>query len=371
MDSPSQALITKLESLGLASRVEEYATVFKSDINMLATLSLHADCFQELLEYLHTHVEAYTVEFIGSDSIWVPIDYLKVVFGADKNFRNRLNRFVKGLGSNHFRVEEEDVVMELGLGPIGNSFLSFEMTVTLFLNENKISGEDLTKDSRPGKGKGKEEAHLVQEHEDEPADILPVEVEASMALMLLQHDEEAETVDAMLEGEDIISEIPELDISCLHPIVVDGAEFLFLDDIIKSLGLREDEALCILATIAGAEEEDTVQLEFEDHTETKKLEYISYEGQRSLEDTVARALVEIQHAAPEYTCVPETAFMPPKPLIVTADRDDHGSIDIMHPKVHDSDNDTLVNLYPSFNPKYIGFVCFIGVKLLFADGLAN
>ncbi|WP_208972742.1 hypothetical protein, partial [Escherichia coli] len=74
----------------------------------------HRADLDELLDYLRTHVEVYAVEFTGSDSIWVPIDYLKVVFGADKNFRNRLNHFVKELGSNHFRVEDDDVVMEFG-----------------------------------------------------------------------------------------------------------------------------------------------------------------------------------------------------------------------------------------------------------------
>ena len=55
----------------------------------------------------------------------------------------------------------------------------------------------------------------------------------------------------MLEGDYIVEEIPEADLSCLNPIVVDGAEYLLLDDISKSLGLREDEALCIMGDIAG------------------------------------------------------------------------------------------------------------------------
>ena len=54
----------------------------------------------------------------------------------------------------------------------------------------------------------------------------------------------------MLEGDYVVEEILEADLTCLNPIVVDGAEYLLLDDISKSLGLCEDEALCILGDIA-------------------------------------------------------------------------------------------------------------------------
>ena len=49
--------------------------------------------------------------------------------------------------------------------------------------------------------------------------------------------------------------MPEFDVWLLLPVVVNGCEFLFLDDVCKCMGLREDEALSALAQIAAVEEE--------------------------------------------------------------------------------------------------------------------
>ena len=328
--------------------MEEFVRIFEGEIDVMGTLSLHSDVFQELLDYFHTHVKPYTVQFSESDQIWVPIDYLKVIFGGDKNFRTRLNRFVKGLASNHFREEDHDIVMEFGLGPIGNSFLSCEMTYVLFLNENKLHGKE-AKTLTGDKGKGKE-ACFVQDNEDEEVEVLPSDVEASLALMMFQGGEE-ESAETMLEGDHVTAEIPEVDITCLNPIIIDGAEYLLLDDISKSVGLREDEALCILGDIAGKQEGNRIEIEYENETETKKLEYISYEGQRSLEETVALALVDIQNAAPEYELIPESAFLPHQPLVVADAKDDKGSIDIMRPELVAGDEDTKVIFNVFYNLK--------------------
>ena len=44
-------------------------------------------------------------------------------------------------------------------------------------------------------------------------------------------------------------------LSCVDPIIMNGIEFLFLDDIAKSLSLsRENEALLILSIIAGMQD---------------------------------------------------------------------------------------------------------------------
>ena len=118
--------------------MEEYVRFFKGEIDVLATLTLHSDYFQELMEYFHAHVVSFTIDFVESGRIWVPIDYLKVIFGGDKNFCTRLSGFIKGLVNSHLRVEEDDVVMEFGLGQIGNIFLSCEMAYVLFLSENKL-----------------------------------------------------------------------------------------------------------------------------------------------------------------------------------------------------------------------------------------
>lgn len=54
----------------------------------------------------------------------------------------------------------------------------------------------------------------------------------------------------MLEPQEVVDALPELEVTMLNPIIVDGIEFLFLADIEKSMGLREDEALSILAIVA-------------------------------------------------------------------------------------------------------------------------
>ena len=167
-----------------------------------------------------------------------------------------------------------------------------------------------------------------------------------MALMMFQQGVQEESTETMLKGDYVVEEIPEADLSCLNPIVVDGAKYLLLDDISKSLGLCEDEALCIMGDIAGRQEGDKLEIEYENEIDTKKLEYISYEGQRSLEDTVALALMDIQNAAQEYALVPESAFVPHKPLVVGDAVDDKGSIDIMRPDLVAADEDTKVNTGP-------------------------
>ena len=146
---------------------------------------------------------------------------------------------MQGLASSHLIVEEDDGFMEFGLGPIGNSFMSCEMSYVLFLSENKLHHKEAKPQTRADKGKGKE-ACFVKDNQEEKVDVLTTEVEASMALMMFQQGVQEESPETMLEGDYIVEEIPEADLSCLNPIVIDGAEYLVLDDISKSLGLRED-----------------------------------------------------------------------------------------------------------------------------------
>ena len=68
-----------------------------------------------------------------------------------------------------------------------------------------------------------------------------------MALMLLQSGDSVKEDDWMLEPDEVGDVLPDLDVITLNPILVDGKEFLFLDDISKSVGLREDDALSALA----------------------------------------------------------------------------------------------------------------------------
>ena len=124
------------------------------------------------------------------------------------------------------------------------------MYYILFLSYNKLHVKEAKTQTRGDKGKGKE-ACFVKDNQEEKVEVLPTEVEASMALMMFQQGVQEESPETMLEGDYIVEEIPEADLTCLNPIVIDGVVYLLLDDINKSLGLREDETLCILGDIVG------------------------------------------------------------------------------------------------------------------------
>ena len=48
-----------------------------------------------------------------------------------------------------------------------------------------------------------------------------------------------------------MEEVADLELQTLHPILIDGVEFLFLDDISHVLGLHQDETLSVIAMYAG------------------------------------------------------------------------------------------------------------------------
>lgn len=178
---------------------------------------------------------------------------------------------------------------------------------------------------------------------------LPAQTEASMALVLLQTGDSVDEDDRMLELDEVVGELPDLDVVTLNPILVDGKEFLFLDDISKSLGFREDEARSILANTTSTLDEGetlakppTFAIDFEDHDLTKSLEYLSYHGQRTHEENVAAALVVIQDAAKDYD-LPDSAFGPAG-ICVPTKVDNTGSININEPNIIDVDDNVEVRL---------------------------
>ena len=80
--------------------------------------------------------------------------------------------------------------------------------------------------------------------------------------------------------DEVLDVVPELDVSTLNPIIINGKEFLFLNDIEKTLGLREDEALGIISNGAGVPEEaktlerrPRVQIDSDDQNLTKALAF--------------------------------------------------------------------------------------------------
>lgn len=316
---------------------------------MQRTVDLHAEAFQEQVQYMNDVVAQYVVQLPESTTRWVPVDLIRHLYHGDKSFRFRLNRFLKGLTSTNYRVEDDDTVFELQVGNVGTTFLSWDMTLALFLQEGRDA------DKKKGKAKSKEVA-LVKESKGEEEEALSDVAEASMALILLQQGpNEDEEPHRDLEGDQIVEEIPELDVTTLHPIIMDDKEFLFLDDICKSLGLREDEALSILAISCGFHNEDTpeqqttgVQIDFDDHSVTKALEFQGYDKERTIEETVSNALVAIQNVAAEYENVPQEAFQPHKRLHVdTSVQQSGSSIDICNPRTSQCDDDAEVRLNQS------------------------
>lgn len=135
MASTSTSLLAKLKESGLVGRAPSYLPVFEGEINMQATTELHRQTFLEILQYMEVYIAEYAVELPDSTSRWVPVDYIKHLYVHDKNFRFRLSRFLNGLTKRTYRVEDKDVVEELGLGNIGSYFLSWDMVMTVMLHE--------------------------------------------------------------------------------------------------------------------------------------------------------------------------------------------------------------------------------------------
>ena len=181
-----------------------------------------------------------------------------------------------------------------------------------------------------------QEAHA---HEENVTD----QWEASMALVCLQGTAPEEDLDLLVEGDEVLKEIPDLSILSLSPIILDGKEFLFLDDISKTIGLREDEALSVLAVNAGAACKSTdkgkAKIEFEDNHLTKALAYNA--GSSSLEAVVAKALIEIKEAGAFYESVPDSAFEPHLPLYASQAQD-QGSINLTNEQIIANDDGTEV-----------------------------
>ena len=164
-----------------------------------------------------------------------------------------------------------------------------------------------------------------------------------MALVCLQGTAPKEDLDLLVEGDEVLKEIPDLSIMSLSPIILDGKEFLFLDDISKTIGLCKDEALSILAVNAGAACKSTdkgkAKIEFEDNHLTKALAYNA--SSSSLEAVVAKALIEIKEEGAFYESVPDSAFEPHLPLYASQAQD-QGSINLTNEQLIANDDGTEV-----------------------------
>ena len=345
MASGSQDLLGKLESLGLQAQASAYLPVFQGKIDMQATVNLHRDGFQEYLDYLEQHVRTYAVQLPNSTNTWVPIDFIKFIYGNSKNFKQRLMRFVKKFTTRDYRQEDDDVVMDLDKGPLGNFFLSWDMTLAFMLQEGQISGG-----SRTAAQPATVEASLVHEEQVEVEENLTEQEEASLALILLQHGLVEEEPDRLLAPEEVLQELPEADVLMLNPIIIDGDEYLFLDDLEKLLGLREDEALSVLANTTAWKDGNNpdnegpkTAVDFEDHDLTKALAFKGYNVDKTIEENVTSSLVAIGASSSFYDSIPDSAFQPPKRLCISGEGNEGGTFDISRQQVIEYDKDDQVN----------------------------
>jgi len=115
---------------------------------MQGSIELHREAFSELLQYTKAHVVEFMVELPNSTSRWVPVDYIKHLYKHNNFFCYRLIQICKGLTSKSYRVEDEDIVEDLGFGNIGTTFLSGDMTLALILQEQ---GRDKGQQSKKAK----------------------------------------------------------------------------------------------------------------------------------------------------------------------------------------------------------------------------
>ncbi|MCO5574482.1 hypothetical protein L7F22_028267 [Adiantum nelumboides] len=149
----------------------------------------------------------------------------------------------------------------------------------------------------------------------------------------------------MIEGDEVLEEVSELQILSLHAVVVNGRHFLFLDDIAKTLGLRKDESLSMLAIYvgmkdpSGKQEKTQFEIDFEDQSISTGLSFFSTENEQTLVQIVASTLVKIKSCASFYKSNPESAFHPHKPLF-SMGKDDRSSIDLTKKTLAEMDEET-------------------------------
>lgn len=343
MATPTQQLLDQLLAHGLQDMQEKLMGVFTVSVDMEASMQIHAEAFATFTEYMEKHISQYAVNFEGEEGVWVPVDLLKFVCRSNSNFRFKLAKVVKGLTQEHYRQLQEEDIMELDMGNIGTFFLRWDIALAIMLME---SAERSTGKEKVGEKKKPSARTLVKEQEPKE-ETLTEQQEASLALVSLQEEPaRVEDVEQTIQGEDVEEEIPELLLRTLHPVVVDGVEFLFLDDITHTLEMHQDEALSVLAIYAGMrdttnpKEDTSIQLDYSSSNLTTMLALP--EVHSSMDSLVSAALVSIKESEEFYNSVPESSFTPHKRLM-TSDRTGLGSIDITNKTLCDEDDASVVS----------------------------
>ena len=75
--------------------------------------------------------------------------------------------------------------------------------------------------------------------------------EAAFALASSTEDKLDDNLDQAIKANEVMEEVLDLELKTLHPILIDGVEFLFVDDMSHILVLHQDETLFIIAMYAS------------------------------------------------------------------------------------------------------------------------
>ncbi len=246
-------------------------------------------------------------------------------------------KVLKGLTEEHYLQVKEDDLMDLNMGNIGTCFLRWDIVLAILLMESVDKSTGKEKVGEKTKPSRRSLAKELDPKEEKMTD----QQEASLALVCLREEPPMVDVEETMEGEDVEYKIRELLIRTLHPIVVDGEEFLFLDDITHSLEMHQDEALSVLAVYAGLHgttnptQDVEIQLDFSSAPTTRMLALP--EAHNSMDSLVSAALMSIEENKEAYEMVPESSFAPHQRL-TCSDHKNLGSIDITNKNLSEEDD---------------------------------
>ena len=121
------------------------------------------------------------------------------------------------------------------MGNIGTKLLRWDMTLALLV----IEGTYKSKGKRKANPLKKNTPHLLIKEADPKEEFVAATQEAALALTFSAEEKSAkENLDQEINADEVMEKVANLELQTLHPILIDGVEFLFLDDISHVLGLH-------------------------------------------------------------------------------------------------------------------------------------
>ena len=218
----SFALLSQLQKLGLDHMSEKLTPIFHACIDMEGTVESHNDVFQEFTSYMDQHMAEYCANFEDEEGTWVPIELIKHIYQSDKNFRFRLSRLIKYLGSTHLREEDLDILADLDMGNIGTKLLRWDMTLALLIIEGTYKSKGKRKATPPKKNT----PHLLIKEADPKEEFVVATQEAVLVLTFSAEEKPVEeNLDQDIDTDEVMEEVADLELQTLHPILIDGVEF--------------------------------------------------------------------------------------------------------------------------------------------------